>query len=143
MIEIIVRVKVDEVGDAGKRSPKRIKSEPETLDWLGDVLYLGTTAPPEDTIDMNIEKYMAEPSCLSIEDPLIGWKDRRNVYPTLSRVARKYLAIPASSVSSERIFSLAGNLVTKKSALLSPNNIDMLIFLIKNRILDSPNFCWE
>ena len=110
-----VRVKAnpDEAGGARELSPKRFKSVPETVDWLGDVLHLGTTAPPttpEETIDMEIEKYMAEPC---YEDPLMWWKDRRNVFPTLSRVARKYLAIPASSVSSQRIFSLVRNLVTK------------------------------
>ena len=37
------------------------------------------------------------------------WKDQRNELPLLSRVARHVLLVPASSASSERVFSTAGS----------------------------------
>jgi hypothetical protein len=40
-------------------------------------------------------------------------------YPRLSILTQKYLAIPASHVPSERVFSLAGHLVKKNRARLS------------------------
>lgn len=53
-------------------------------------------------------------------------------YPRFSVLAKKYLAIPASSVPAERVFSLAGHLVNKKRARLNPSNIDNIIFMNKN-----------
>ena len=47
--------------------------------------------------------------------------------------AKKYLAIPASSIPSEQVFSLTDNLVNKMRARLSPSNIDNMISRIKTQ----------
>ena len=48
------------------------------------------------------------------EDVLSWWCRHQFAYPTLARLANKNFAIPASSVASERVFSAAGNVVTKQ-----------------------------
>ena len=65
-------------------------------------------------------------------DPLIWWRNNAPKFPELSKLARKYLAIPATEVSSERAFSTAGNIITKKRAALDPDTVDQIIFLNKN-----------
>ena len=40
--------------------------------------------------------------------------------------------IQATSVASERVFSTAGEIVTKKRSSLTPSNVNMLIFLHKD-----------
>ena len=40
-------------------------------------------------------------------DPLEWWKMHNTQLPTIAKLARKYLAIPASSAPSERVFSRA------------------------------------
>ena len=50
----------------------------------------------------------------------------------LSEVARSVLAVPATSVPSEKIFSKAGQIVSKRRASLKSNHVDMMIFLNKN-----------
>jgi len=37
------------------------------------------------------------------EDPLKWWIESQRIYPRLSKLARKYLCIPATSSSSERV----------------------------------------
>jgi hypothetical protein len=48
-------------------------------------------------------------------------------------VEEKILAIPATSTPSERVFSLAANIVDKKRVSLKPENIDLLVFLRGNK----------
>ena len=47
------------------------------------------------------------------------WCRHQFAYPTLARLANENFAIPASSAASERIFSAAGNVVTKKRNIIS------------------------
>ena len=103
------------------------------LDWLNEVIEVEVrnTDEANNEVENEVERYISEPQ--SKIDPLQWWKERQNIFPTLSVLARKYLAFPASSVSSERIFSLAGNIVNKKRALLHHDNVDKLIFLNKNQ----------
>jgi hypothetical protein len=44
-------------------------------------------------------------------------------FPIITQIARDYMAIPAISAPSERIFSLAGNLITKKRTKISSENV--------------------
>ena len=64
--------------------------------------------------------------------PLKWWKENAQKYPRLSLVAKKILAMPATSVPSERVFSTAGILVSKLRNRLSPVLVDNIIFLNKN-----------
>ena len=50
----------------------------------------------------------------------------------LEPLARRYLAIPATSTPSERVFSVAGIVVDKRRSALTPEMIDALVFLNKN-----------
>jgi hypothetical protein len=90
-----------------------------------------------DSVSLELEKYIKErhdPELLKQSDfcPLEFWKSNSKSYPRLAVLSRKYLCIPATSTPSERIFSLAGNIITKKRSLLSAENVDRLIFLNKN-----------
>jgi len=44
-------------------------------------------------------------------------------------MARKYLAIPATSASIESIFSIGGNIITKARNSLQPETVKQLILL--------------
>ncbi len=64
-------------------------------------------------------------------DPLNWWKLKELEYPRLVVLARRYLAIPASSASSERVFSTASDIVTKKRNRLLASRVHELVFLKK------------
>ena len=105
---------------------------------LFNEIFITKVEPPKSKsvlVKQEVERYMAE----SVEQSdsennfVLNWyKQRLNVYPRLARLARRYLACPASSVPSERLFSSAGNLLTKKRSCLKPDNVDKLLFLHKN-----------
>ena len=61
------------------------------------------------------------------------WKDKKSTYPLMYQVAKKYLHIPATSVPSERIFSLAGFIVRKKRTKLLEKHVNQQIFLARNK----------
>ncbi|XP_065895779.1 zinc finger BED domain-containing protein 4-like [Dysidea avara] len=66
------------------------------------------------------------------EDPLAWWKGNKSRFPTLARIAREYLAIPAMSTPSERLFSAAGYISSQRRSRLSGENLNQLVFLNKN-----------
>src|SRR3989337_2503174 len=79
-----------------------------------------------------IASYLALPKVHPDECPLMWWKTNRTRFPILSKVARKYLAIPATSTPSERLFSEAGNIMTIKRTQLSSTTLENLVFCKKN-----------
>ena len=83
------------------------------------------------TVRDEIEKFMEQRDLHPDSDPLFWWKENNKQFPKLALCARKLLCIQVTSVPAERVFSVAGSIVTKKRAILNPENVDMLIFLIK------------
>src|SRR5262249_47909123 len=52
-----------------------------------------------------VERYLAEAVADSGVDVLEWWKHHSDEYPCLARIARDYLAIPATNAPAERVFS--------------------------------------
>lgn len=70
--------------------------------------------------ERNLEDRACE-SFDSVNDPLEFWNQGSAKYPSLSRAAQSFLAIPASEVECERVFSLAGLIYNKLRSRLSRN----------------------
>ena len=62
-------------------------------------------------------------------NPLVWWKKYDVNFPNLSQVARRYLAIPATTAPVERLFSVTGQVVTVKRNRLCPETVTLLVFL--------------
>ena len=65
-------------------------------------------------------------------NPLNWWQIHENEFPRISRLAKKYLCIPASSATSERTFSKSGQLISKLRSRLNPSLVDKIVFLNRN-----------
>ncbi|EFN83309.1 Zinc finger BED domain-containing protein 1, partial [Harpegnathos saltator] len=65
-------------------------------------------------------------------DPLMWWKANASQFPTLAPLARHYLNIAATETSSERVFSVGGNIVTNKRTNLLADNVRQIIFCHDN-----------
>ena len=79
-----------------------------------------------------MRKYLEAPSLSLDGDPLDWWRSHESAFPTLAKLAKRYLCIPGTSVAAERVFSTAGDIVTAHRSRLSPKHVDQLIFLHKN-----------
>ena len=64
-----------------------------------------------------------------LNDPLQWWKVNYHRFPILAEVARRVLAIPATSAQPESLFSAAGQIVSKRHSCLGNVNVELLIVL--------------
>jgi hypothetical protein len=65
-------------------------------------------------------------------DPLQWWSKHCSSFPVAAELAKKYLCVHASSVSSERLFSIAGNIVSKRRSSMKPDTVNKMVFLACN-----------
>jgi hypothetical protein len=79
-----------------------------------------------------LDKYLSHPTISLKDDPFAYWRLNKELFPILCKLSCKFLIIPGTSASSERIFSLAGNIIAQKRTRLSSKHISMMIFLNKN-----------
>lgn len=106
-------------------------------EWLDDVIFIKKTTSnrerdPVTQSKKEVENYLNCELSSNDETILEWWRDNEIFFPQLAIIAKQMLAIPASSVSSERVFSLAGNILSKKRSRLTAANVDTFIFINKN-----------
>ena len=92
----------------------------------------------QNIIEINeVTEYFKE-STISNKDfnPLDYWKQNTYRFPILSILARRYLAIPATSASIERVFSIGSDIITKRRNRLLSNTVKQLILLKRWKLKD-------
>jgi hypothetical protein len=60
---------------------------------------------------------------------LAVWESIKMVYPHLHRLARKFLALVATSVPSERLFSGAGRIISEDTNRLTADHLSQRVFM--------------
>jgi hypothetical protein len=73
--------------------------------------------------------YLLEPRASGASNPLELWKGMASHFPVLAKMARDYLAIPATSVPSEQLFSQSSDIITKKRNRLANDSITQIMCL--------------
>lgn len=84
------------------------------------------------SLKQEMNKYNSLKVISNENDPLQWWKACKNEYPLLTPIVKKYLSAPPSSVESERVFSIGGNVYMPKRNRLSGETGEMLMFLHYN-----------
>lgn len=119
-----------------ERSPKPKRGLEKFLDFDDDEEEnTSTFALPTKRAEKELRDYLAMPKVGCNECPLLWWKKHHASFPLLRVIARKHLAIPGTSVPSERVFSSGGLVLTKQRSSLKPKNAEMQIFLAQNKEL--------
>lgn len=119
-------------------SPSFSKSKHHQLTpWLGYSKVISSPTAEDDEVAAE-NQYNAEVKkfiniCKTINKNSMSmidfWSEKSHMFPTLIPVAKKFLGIPATSASCERIFSRAGHLINKKRANLKPETVEKILFL--------------
>ena len=92
--------------------------------------------------NIQLEEYLKDFILPYYEDPLQKFWDssKRKKYSTLVPSVKRYFGIPPTSSSSERVFSIAGNIVNLKRTRLSTEHVNQLVFLNRNLSLYDKKF---
>ena len=94
---------------------------------------------PQTPLQAEVARYMSNrdvadrPSAGTPTFDVLGWWSVHDkIFPLLSKAAKKYLAIQATSCASERTFSTGGATVSNKRTKLDPTNVHYLVYCKEN-----------
>lgn len=65
----------------------------------------------------------------------IFWREKGQHWPLLRTLARKYLSVAPTSISSEQIFSQTNRILTDRRSMMSGKVLEMSVYCQKNREL--------
>jgi len=128
-------VLIDETRAADESMHTYITNDGESGNWL-PVVSLASSGPlnksSSDIADEEIALWRmrlpVQPLLLH-RNPLTELRRASSVVPWIALLGRKVLAVPATSAAPERMFSSAGNIMTKKRARLSCDHLEELMYL--------------
>lgn len=83
----------------------------------------------QDNMLTELRNYLNQSVLPRTTNPLKYWEEAQYSFPNVHRIALKYLSIPATSVSSERLFSKAALIDTDRKSRLNPERLNKLVFL--------------
>ena len=118
-----------------RRSAKRLCLDPfaELCDGSAE----GSTAPVTSNAREELARYKALRVPASCSTPLEYWKTQALDFPILSHVARKLLAMSASSAQSKRGFSSVGRTITEACFQLSSEATELVRWGLRSKTIES------
>ncbi|KAI2645826.1 Zinc finger BED domain-containing protein 4 [Labeo rohita] len=78
---------------------------------------------------IELDTYLGEAPSPREDSPLKYWGVNKIRFPTLAKMAHKYLSAPCSSVESERLFSSVSHIIDENRNRLTADNAEKLLFL--------------
>ena len=126
-------VLIDETRAADESMRTYITDDGESGDWLAAASSASSRPLNKSSSDIADEEIalwrMRLQELPSHKNPLTELRRASSVVPWIALLGRKVLAVPATSAAPERMFSSAGNIMTKKRARLSCDHLVELMYL--------------
>ncbi|PAA54929.1 hypothetical protein BOX15_Mlig006260g3 [Macrostomum lignano] len=99
------------------------------LDDLFSNFNANSVLQPSSCIEELLTEFLTSKLEPASSDPLIYWstKATERLRTSIIPLVKKLFCIPASSVSSERLFSIAGNVFSDRRASLSPDSLEKIV----------------
>ena len=102
------------------------------------------TNSPMDPWKNEVSKYLQTKVIDIKEDPMVWWQQNKHVFPNMFKLATKLLPCPASSIESERIFSIGSQIYTPKRNRIASKTAERLMYLNYNlRFMKANNATYE
>ncbi|CAF1527281.1 unnamed protein product [Adineta ricciae] len=103
---------------------------------LDDIFDL-PTAPDESSntpeLKSEFDRYLEDKTKIAKDaDVLTFWENHESSYPTLAKIAKRVLSIPATNTAVERLFSDSGNTITNRRTRLQTSKVNQLLFIRRN-----------
>ena len=116
----------DSVTTVQERPSKRPRKKSKKTTDFSQYYDSSSEEEDEDEVDQYLKLKVSKDKDLNI---LEWWNNHKNEFSALAILSSYYLAIPASSASSEREFSAAGQTISERRTNLNPETIDSILIL--------------
>lgn len=96
---------------------------------MEDDLDISSPSASSSAVDpkFEVDEYLSLPRDNKFQSPLTYWKINEPRFPHLAKLAAKYLSLPATSGSVERLFSIAGYIQRAERSSLTTANVEKLL----------------
>ncbi|XP_060705411.1 E3 SUMO-protein ligase ZBED1-like isoform X2 [Hemiscyllium ocellatum] len=123
-----------EPSSTGPNPAKKPKHDSGIEFLLGDLCNVRSTSANSvhQQAEQEISNFQTSEASSLCQDPLLWWKTHHTQYPLLASAVRKLLAVPATVVPANWIFTEAGHGIYSKRSALAPEHVDMLVFMHGN-----------
>lgn len=85
----------------------------------------------QSSVEGELKAWLSAPPAKKQRCPLSWWREHESEFRRISFLAAKYLAVPASTASSERVFNLCKKSVKCRPRLM-PDRLERWLFLKSN-----------
>jgi hypothetical protein len=82
--------------------------------------------------ELSLFKRLFHVSLATCVDPLVWWRIRETQFPNVSFLVKQILGILGSHIETKHVFSLVGVLTSLRRYRLQVDNLDRIIFVVKN-----------
>ena len=109
------------------------KIHSNSLDEIFDIPVENDYSKAQPAEKSELDMYLEDESRIDYDmNPLSYWNANKSSYPSLARIAKRILAIPATNTTVERLFSHSGNTITNRRTRLDADKVNNLLFIKQN-----------